>query len=71
MLEFLINAKVLEATLRLGVDGFCKSDKSTVHLEGIVTNKPMIIGVVDEMSKLDPLVSHKIWCMQPGHNNNV
>ena len=40
-------------TFGRGVDGFGKRGKSTLHLEGIVVNMPLIIETVDEQSKLE------------------
>ncbi len=35
IIDFLISSKVLGATVWLGVDGFGKRGKSTIHLEGM------------------------------------
>src|ERR671920_182430 len=55
LLEFLKKSKVSGATVWLGVDGFGKSGKSTVHLEGLTINQPMMIDVVEESSIIEPL----------------
>jgi len=39
-----------------GVDGFGRRGKSTLRIEGISVNYPLVIEVVDEQSKLDPLL---------------
>jgi PII-like signaling protein len=39
-----------------GVDGFGKRRRSTIHLEGITINMPLIIEIIDEKSKLEPLL---------------
>jgi len=39
-----------------GVNGFGKRGKSTLHLEGVSVNMPLIIEVIDEQSKLEPLL---------------
>ena len=44
------------ATVWTGVDGFGKCRKSTVHLEGITINMHMMIEVIEEKSKLEPLL---------------
>jgi PII-like signaling protein len=56
LLEFLRKSKVSGATVWLGVDGFGKSGKSTVHLEGLTFNQPMMIDIVEESSKIEPLL---------------
>jgi hypothetical protein len=38
------------------VNGFGKRGKSTLHLEGVSVNMPLIIEVVDEQAKLEPLL---------------
>jgi PII-like signaling protein len=39
-----------------GVNGFGKRGKSTMHIEGLSLNMPLIIEVVDEQTKLEPLL---------------
>ncbi len=56
LLEFLKKSKVSGATVWLGVDGFGKSGKSTVHLEGLTINQPMMIDIVEESSIIEPLL---------------
>lgn len=56
LLEFLKKAKVRGATVWLGVDGFGKSGKSTLHLEGLTINQPMMIDIIEESSKIEPLL---------------
>ena len=57
VIDFLINAGISGATVWTGVDGFGKRGKSTLTLEGITVNMPLIIEVIDEQSKLDPLLT--------------
>lgn len=38
-----------------GVDGFGRRGKSTLRIEGISVNYPLVIEVVDEQAKLDRL----------------
>jgi uncharacterized protein len=57
LLEFLMQNKVAGATVWTGVDGFGKRRRSTIQLEGITINMPLIIEIVDEQSKLEPLLS--------------
>ncbi|MGB9841843.1 MAG: DUF190 domain-containing protein [Candidatus Bathyarchaeales archaeon] len=56
VMDLLINAGVAGATIWTGVDGFGKRGKSTLHLEGVVVNMPLIIEVIDEQAKLEPLL---------------
>ena len=56
VIDFLIKAKVSGATVWTGMDGFGKRGKSTLKLEGVTVNMPLIIEVVDEQSKLEPLL---------------
>ena len=56
LIDFLIGAKISGATVWTGVDGFGKRRRSTLHLEGITINMPMIIEVIEERSKLEPLL---------------
>jgi PII-like signaling protein len=56
VMTFLKDSGVEGATVWTGVNGFGKRGKSTIHLEGITVNMPLIIEVVDEQSKLEPLL---------------
>ncbi len=56
VIDFLVKARVSGATVWTGVDGFGKRGKSTLKLEGITVNMPLIIEVIDEQSKLEPLL---------------
>ena len=56
LIDFLKKSKVSGATVWLGVDGFGKSGKSTLHLEGLTINQPMMIDVVEEKSIIEPLL---------------
>ena len=56
LIEFLIEAKIAGATVWTGVDGFGKRRRSTIHLEGITINMPLVIEVIEEQSKLEPLL---------------
>ena len=56
LMDFLIKAGVSGATVWTGVDGFGKRGKSTLKLEGVTVNMPMIIEVIDEQAKLEPLL---------------
>lgn len=56
IIDFLNKAKVEGATVWTGVNGFGKRGKSTMHLEGVQVNMPLIIEVVDTQEKLEPLL---------------
>jgi PII-like signaling protein len=56
LIDFLIGNKVAGATVWTGVDGFGKRKRATIRLEGITINMPLIIEVLDEPSKLEPLL---------------
>ena len=56
IMDMLIKAGVSGATVWTGVNGFGKRGKSTMHLEGVAVNMPLIIEVIDEQSKLEPLL---------------
>lgn len=57
IMDFLIKSGVNGATVWTGVDGFGKRGKSTLKLEGVSVNMPLIIEVIDEQAKLEPLLS--------------
>ena len=56
IIDFLVKSRIAGATVWTGVDGFGKRGKSTLHREGVVFNMPLIIDVIDEQSKLEPLL---------------
>ena len=56
IMDFLMKAKIEGATVWTGVNGFGKRGKSTLHLEGVTVNMPLIIDVVDTQEKLEPLL---------------
>ncbi|MCX8153822.1 MAG: DUF190 domain-containing protein [Candidatus Bathyarchaeota archaeon] len=56
VMDLLIKAGVAGATIWTGVNGFGKRGKSTLHLEGLTVNMPLIIEVIDTQSKLEPLL---------------
>ena len=56
IMDFLMKAKIEGATVWTGVNGFGKRGKSTLHLEGVTVNMPLIIEVVDTQEKLEPLL---------------
>ena len=56
ILDCLVKAGVSGATMWTGVDGFGKRGKSTMHLEGVSVNMPLIIEVIDSQALLEPLL---------------
>ena len=54
--NFLMGAKISGATVWTGIDGFGKRGRSIMRLEGKIINMPLIIEVIDERLKLDPLL---------------
>jgi hypothetical protein len=56
VMDFLTKAGVSGATVWTGMDGFGKRGKSTLKLEGVTVNMPIIIEVIDEQSRLEPLL---------------
>ncbi|MGA7006440.1 MAG: DUF190 domain-containing protein [Nitrososphaeraceae archaeon] len=56
LLDFLIQNKIAGATVWTGVDGFGKRKMATIKIEGITINMPLIIEVIDEPTKLEPLL---------------
>ena len=56
IMDYLMKAHIEGATVWTGVNGFGKRGKSTLHLEGVSVNMPLIIEVVDSLEKLEPLL---------------
>ena len=56
LLDFLIQNKIAGATVWTGVDGFGKRKRATIKIEGITINMPLIIEVIEEPTKLEPLL---------------
>ena len=56
IMDMLMKANIAGATVWTGVDGFGKRGKSTLHLEGVTVNMPLLIEVIDEQAKLEPLL---------------
>ena len=51
-----MGAGISGATVVNAVDGFGRRGRSTLRIKGIAMNYPLIIEVVDEQSKLEPLL---------------
>ena len=56
LIDFFIGAKISGAIVWTGIDGFGERRRSSVHLEGITINMPMMIEVIDEKTKLESLL---------------
>lgn len=56
LIDFLMGAKISGATVWTGIDGFGKRKRSTVRLEDITINMPIMMEIIDEKSKLEPLL---------------
>lgn len=56
LLDFMMDAGISGATVVNAVDGFGRRGRSTLHIEGISMNYPLVIEVVDEKSELEPLL---------------
>ena len=52
----MMGAGISGATVVNAVDGFGRRGRSTLRIKGISMNYPLIIEVVDEQSKLEPLL---------------
>jgi uncharacterized protein len=58
LIDSLAKSKISGAIVWLGIDGLRKSGKSTLLLEGLTINQPMMIDIVEERSKIEPLLPH-------------
>lgn len=56
ILEILKKGKISGATVWTGVAGYGKRGKSNFQIEGISVNMPLLIEVVDELSKLEVIL---------------
>ena len=56
MIDFLIENKISGCTVWTGVDGFGKRKRSTISLEGVTINMPLIMEVIDDKSKIESLL---------------
>ncbi|AIC15298.1 DUF190 domain-containing protein [Nitrososphaera viennensis] len=56
LLDFFIRSGIDGATVWTGVNGFGKRGRSKVQIEGITVNMPLLIEVVDERKKIEPLL---------------
>ncbi len=56
LLDFLVKSNVSGATVWTGVNGFGKRGRSKVQIEGLTINMPLLIEVIEERQKIEPLL---------------
>jgi PII-like signaling protein len=56
LIDFLVHHGISGATVWAGVDGFGKRGRSKVQIEGVTVNMPLVIEVIEERGKLEPLL---------------
>src|SRR5437879_13764474 len=56
ILDILKKEKISGATVWTGTGGYGKRGESNVHVEGISVNMPLVIEVIDELSKLERIL---------------
>ncbi|MDE1726387.1 MAG: DUF190 domain-containing protein [Thaumarchaeota archaeon] len=56
VLDILKKGQISGATVWTGVEGYGKRGKSNVMIEGFSVNMPMVIEVIDELSKLEKIL---------------
>ena len=56
LIDFFIENHIAGATVWTGADGFGKRKRSTIKIEGITVNMPLMIEVIDDKSKIEPLL---------------
>jgi uncharacterized protein len=56
ILDILKKEPISGATMWTGVGGYGKRGESTIHMEGISVNMPLIIEIIDELSKLEKVL---------------
>ena len=57
LLHLLMEARIDGVTVWSGLDGFGKRGRATTYLEGVLINMLLIVEVIDEESKLKPLLA--------------
>jgi PII-like signaling protein len=57
LLDFFAEFGISGAAVWAGVDGFGKRGRSKVQIEGITVNMPLLIEVVDERQRIEPLLA--------------
>lgn len=56
ILEILKKSKINGATVWAGVEGYGKRGTSNFRIEGISVNMPIVIEVIDEISKIESVL---------------
>ena len=56
ILDILKKEKISGATVWTGTGGYGKRGESNIHVEGISINMPLVIEVIDELSKLEKVL---------------
>lgn len=56
ILDVLKKGKISGATMWTGVAGYGKRGKSNFQIEGMSFNMPLLIEVIDELEKIEPIL---------------
>jgi len=56
ILDILKKGEISGATMWTGTGGYGKRGESNIHVEGISINMPLVIEVIDELSKLEKIL---------------
>lgn len=56
ILDILKKRKISGATIWTGTGGYGKRGESNIRVEGISVNMPLVIEVIDELSKLEKIL---------------
>lgn len=56
VLDILQKGKISGATVWTGVAGYGKRGKSTLQIEGISVNMPLLIEAIDEIEKIEAVI---------------
>ena len=56
ILDILKKGKISGATVWIGTGGYGKRGESNMRVEGISVNMPLVIEVIDELSKLEKIM---------------
>ena len=57
VLDLLKKSKISGATVWTGIGGYGKHGRSDLQIEGITVNMPLIIEIVDDLSKIKSVLS--------------
>ena len=56
ILDILKKGEISGATVWTGIGGYGKRGESSLHVEGISINMPLVIEIIDELSKLEKIL---------------